>query len=108
MGFLGFGRFSGLGLPLGPPCPCDGVGWILDSACLLPVCSQDPETPYSGLLGMIYGVSGQFYGGHACPGAVVLLGGALVVGSMAGSGALDAPLADGVIGFALSGHWRAL
>ena len=57
---------------------------------------------------MIYGVSGQFYGGHACPGAVVLLGGAFVVGSMADSGALDAPLADSGLGFALSGHWRAL
>ena len=57
---------------------------------------------------MIYGVSGQFYGGHGCPGAAVLPCGAFVVGPMAGSGALDAPLADGVIGFALSGHWRAL
>lgn len=57
---------------------------------------------------MIYGVSGQFYGGHGCPGAAVLLGGAFVVGWMTGSGALDAPLACGGLGFARSGHWRAL
>ena len=57
---------------------------------------------------MIYGVFGQFYGGHGCPGAAVLLGGAFVVGWMTGSGALDAPLACGGLGFALSGHWRAL
>ena len=47
---------------------------------------------------MIYGVSGQFYGGHGCPGAAVLLGGAFVVGWMTGSGALDAPLACGGLG----------
>lgn len=57
---------------------------------------------------MIYGVSGQFYGGHGCPGAAVLLGGAFVVVWMTGSGALNAPLACGGLGFARSGHWRAL
>ena len=50
----------------------------------------------------------SFDGGHGCPGAAVLPCGALVVGWMTGPGALDAPLACGGLGFALSGHWRAL
>ena len=50
----------------------------------------------------------SFDGGHGCPGAAVLPCGAFVVGWMTGPGALDAPLADGGLGFALSGHWRAL
>ena len=47
--FSGFGQVFGLGLPLGPLCPCGGVCWTGLYACLLLARSQDPGTPYLGL-----------------------------------------------------------
>ena len=107
-GIFGFWQVFGLGLPLGPLCPCGGVGWTGLPACLLPAQSQDPGTPYLALLDWYYGVPGPVSGGHARPGGAGVLSGAFEWVGMAGLGALGAALANDALGLALSGRWKTL